>query len=202
MKIQTSVEKTFESPIDIHEIMRFPSPRISDRSRRRDRWRWEEYRDSVTFDTPIEAEYLRFFAAPKQACTVGDIACYDDDGNAIPGIAYGSKDGAEHVLDGTYGETFHDPDSLGWVAIDFGKKQRISKITYLPSHDSNSIQVGDRYELYYWDNAWVLIAQKTAEHKYLDLEVPTNGLYWLKNIDRGKEERVFMLDESGKQVWW
>ena len=203
MKFQVSATSDFADARDIHEIDRWPSPVIENYERERDRWEWIDYRDSVVFDTPVEARYLRLFAAPDQQCIVGDITCFDEQGNVIEASAYGSAEGADAVLDGLYGETYHDEEKNGWVALDFGRDVKVSKIWYLPSHDSNSIQVGENYELFYWADGWVSLGKQRAESKYLDYRAPKNALFWLTNLDTGKEERVFTLDPSDrKQVWW
>lgn len=202
MQIETSTHKNFTNPIVAHQIDRYPSPIITDGPKQRDRWKWVEYRDSVVFDQPLTTQYLRFFAAPKRECIVGEIECFDENGQIITGKPYGSKPGAEHVQDGLYGECYHDKDTLGWIAIDFGRQVTVSKIRYLPSHDSNSIQVGENYELSYWSNGWTSLGTQTAKQKYLEYEVPANALFWLHNLDTGKEERVFTIDKNGEQVWW
>lgn len=60
------------------------------------------------------------------------------------------------------------------------------------------------YELFYWLNGWKSLNKVTAvEDKPLVFEsVPSGGLYWLVADDSDKEERIFTIDEDGKQVWW
>jgi len=203
MKIQTSEDREFKTPVDRHQISRFPSPVIADGSRERDRWIWGEYLDSVLFHPPLSTQYIRFVAAQNTECIVGEIECFNENGDRVRGEAYGSKEGSENVQDGLYGEAFHDPDSLGWVALSFDKKLTISKIKYLPSNDSNSIQVGDLYELFYWDKEWISLGRQVAENKYLDYSVPKGALLFLSNLDGGVEERPFTIDPvDNKQVWW
>ena len=204
MTIQTSPDSLFEAATTIDTIRRFPSPKltVADRIRQRDRWRWETYRDTVVFTKLHSTRYLRFCAAPKTECIVGEITCYDANGMPLEASALGSKPGAENVLDGVYGETYHDPDTLGWVALDFGEEVDVAYVTFFPSHDSNAIQVGERYALYYWNDGWVQSFEQVAQHKYLDARVPKGTVYWLKNLDVGKEERIFTIDEAGEQMWW
>jgi hypothetical protein len=58
------------------------------------------------------------------------------------------------------------------------------------------------YELFYWDNAWISLGVKTATSSSITYdEIPGNALLWLRNLDEGKEERIFTLVD-GKQVWW
>jgi hypothetical protein len=202
MRVQVSKDKNFSNAVEADTILRYPSPVITDWARQRDRWRWVEYYDSITFDPPLSAQYLRFLAAPRKECIVGEIECYDVQGKKISATAFGSKEGAANVTDGVYGETYHDPDPMGWIALDFGKPVSITKVRYLPSHDSNSIQVGERYALFYWDDAWNKIDEQVAKSKWLDMRVPKKGLLYLRNLDTGKEERPFTMTEQGEQVWW
>lgn len=66
----------------------------------------------------------------------------------------------------------------------------------------NVVQVGDAYELFYWQNGWKLLGHKIADTTFLKYQnVPGNSLLWLRNLTEGEEERIFTY-ENGKQVWW
>ena len=169
----------------------------------RDRWKWEEYLDSVVIDPPVPARFVRMFAAPNMGCIVGEMICKDEGGKVIEARAFGSAEHAENVQDGIYGETYHDPDTNGWIALDLGEPKKVSSVVFLPSHDSNSIQVGTNYELFYWNNGWASLGKQTADTKILRYSTPKNALFLLKNLDGGVEERVFTLDPlTREQVWW
>ena len=63
--------------------------------------------------------------------------------------------------------------------------------------------VGKRYELFYWNDGWKSIGVKKAEGKPLEFEnVPSNALLWLKAENSRLDERIFTVDENGKQIWW
>lgn len=203
MKIQASNDSTFSNAVNIHTITKPPSPVIADSSRDRDRWKWEEYRDSVVFEQPVRTRFVRMLTAPGTECIVGELDCVDMHGQQLHARAFGSAGNAAYVLDGFYGEAYRDPDPNGWIALDFGKPVDVARMRYMPSQDSNSIQKGDRYELYYWDRGWISLGVQVAAAKYLDYIVPDNALLWLKNLDRGKEERIFTIDPvTQEQVWW
>ena len=87
--------------------------------------------------------------------------------------------------------------------MDFGKPVEISKILYTGRGDGNTIDIGDTYELFYWDgNRWVSLGQQKAADVKLEYEqVPSGTLYWLRDLTKGKEERIFTY-EGGRQVWW
>ncbi|GGF45384.1 hypothetical protein GCM10011339_37330 [Echinicola rosea] len=89
-----------------------------------------------------------------------------------------------------------------WVGLDLGSPQRIVKVRYCPRSDTNFIEVGDTYELFYWKEKWVSMGQITASQQELYYEqVPSQGLYILRNLTKGKEERIFTY-AMGEQLWW
>ena len=88
-----------------------------------------------------------------------------------------------------------------WVGLDLGAPQSIKRIRIAPRNASNGIVAGDNYALYYWNNGWLPTDRKQAKYNYLEFEkVPSNTLYWLRNIDHGKEEQPFFYID-GKQVF-
>jgi hypothetical protein len=71
-----------------------------------------------------------------------------------------------------------------------------------PDDDSNTIKTGEAYELFYWRDGWVSLGRQTAAHEYLEYRnLPANALCWLRNLERGNEERIFTV-RDGKQIWW
>ena len=87
--------------------------------------------------------------------------------------------------------------------MDFGEKVKFEKIIYIPRTDGNMIQLGDTYELYWWSaKGWELLGgKKIAEDIVLEYtNAPTNALFLLRNISRGKEESVFIY-QDGEQVF-
>jgi len=110
----------------------------------------------------------------------------------------------EKAFDGNY-ETFFETfsNNVGWTGYDLGKPTQISRIRYAPKSDTNFIIPNDIYALYHWyNNQWLEIAKKVGSGEFLEIKgVPANGLYILKDLSRGKEERIFTY-ENGKQLWW
>lgn len=87
------------------------------------------------------------------------------------------------------------------LTIDFGKPERINKIRILPRNADNGINIGDRYELFYWDKGWNSCGDKVAEYNFLQFDnIPAGTIYWLKNTSNGHEEQAFFY-ENGKQVF-
>ena len=101
--------------------------------------------------------------------------------------------------------TFYDAlePSDSWVGMDFGQPVRIEHISYTPRGDGNDVTPTDTHELLYWDDhQWKSLGKQVANDIVLVYEnVPTNTIYWIRNLSRGKDERIFSY-ENGKQVWW
>lgn len=110
----------------------------------------------------------------------------------------------EKVFDGDILTTFDAPvDNGAWVGMDFGEPVRISRIVYTGRGDGNSIESGDTYELFYWNGGqWNSCGRKEATGVSITYDnVPTNGLYLLRDLTKGQDERIFTY-ENGEQVWW
>ena len=102
--------------------------------------------------------------------------------------------------------TVFDGDMLSfsskqWVGLDFEQPRKINRIRIAPRNANNGIVVGDNYQLYYWDDGWSQAGVQQAQYNFVEFEnVPANTIYWLKNLDHGKEEQPFFYI-NGKQVF-
>jgi len=47
-----------------------------------------------------------------------------------------------------------------WTGLDLGVKTAVRKIRFVARNDLNSIQEGNEYELFYWNNKWVSLGKK------------------------------------------
>ena len=141
---------------------------------------------------PIEVGSLPFILSPdeKRLPTENNLS-------KLIGQPLGSDTTLIHITDHNM-ETFFK----GFSAIlDFGKSVEISQIRFAPRNANNSITVGDRYELLYYDVDWKSAGIQKAEYNYLEYkDVPSNTIYWLHNLDRGKEELAFIY-RDGKQIF-
>lgn len=146
-------------------------------------------------------------------CNIAEVAFYERGSHEeIRGTIIGT-DGSwgnnpertkEKVFDGDLLTYFDAPiHSGGWVGMDFGKPVSLEKVLCTPRGDGNTIEVGDRYELFYWSKGhWVSLGEQVATTVSLVYEdVPVGTLYWLRNRTKGKDERIFTYEE-GRQVWW
>ena len=91
-----------------------------------------------------------------------------------------------------------------WIGLDLGEnhEEQISKIYYAPTSDTNNIEAGHLYELYYFDKQWHLIGRQLAKENRLIFEdVPSGALLLLKDKTKGQEERIFEY-VNNQQIWY
>ena len=156
----------------------------------------------------MKYKYLRYVGPDGSYCNVNEIAFYNSKGEKLKGKIIGTqgtdKQTKETVFDGDVltGFNGNSPDGH-WVGIELPKPSDVARIMYLPRNDGNNVETGDNYQLLMYDNGkWVSLGWKKAKETMLVFKnVPSNGLYLLKDKTKGKEERIFTY-ENGKQVWW
>ncbi|MDR0349781.1 MAG: hypothetical protein LBH90_09880 [Tannerella sp.] len=164
-----------------------------------------------TLQTPYR--YWRYYSADEQHNNMAELYFYgEEDEPAVYGTVIGTdgsytgqkRDEKEAVFDGDP-LTYYDAltPSRSWVGMDFGHPVRIKKISYTPRGDGNDITPGDIHELFYWNNhQWNSTGKRQATDIRLVYEnLPSGGLYLIRNLSRGRDERIFTY-ENGVQVWW
>lgn len=115
----------------------------------------------------------------------------------IPFRLLPNSQNVDKVADGNM-ETFISTPGLG---IDLITPQEIRQIRIAPRNANNGIVAGNRYKLYYYDKEWKEKGEQTAEYNYLDFdELPTGTIYWLQNLNGGKEELAFIY-ANNRQVF-
>ena len=63
-------------------------------------------------------------------------------------------------------------------------------------------EVGLSYELFYWAGVWKSLGKKTAGNGPLIFNnVPKQALFWLVAENSKDQERIFIINAAGKQVW-
>lgn len=90
-----------------------------------------------------------------------------------------------------------------WVGVAFAEEVKVNMVRLLPRNNLNVIEIGDIYELFYFNNTeWESLGRQQAEYNHLLYPgVPANALYTLRNLSGGKEERIFTYDQN-EQIWW
>lgn len=168
---------------------------------------------SIELDINKSYRYWRYYSPNDAFCNMAEIYFYEKNtGKEIKGKIIGTK--GSFRSDGKHGiEAVFDRDALTffdaphsndcWVGVDFETPVNIKDIIYLPRNDGNCVEIGDKYELLYWDeNRWHSLGVKNADNIILEYNnCPTNALFLLHNHTKGIEERIFTY-ESGQQTWW
>lgn len=153
-------------------------------------------------------KYLRYLGYQGSFCNVNEIEFYNNKGKKLTGKIIGTqgtdKQTKEMVFDGDILTGFNgiSPDGH-WVGLELHQPSDVSKIRYMPRNDGNCVEVGDKYQLLVYDNGkWRTLAWIRARDTKIVLKnMPSNGLYLLRDRTKGSEERVFTY-ENGEQVWW
>ncbi len=154
-------------------------------------------------------KYLRYMGSKGSFCNINELEFYSPDGSKISGAIIGTEGESwarkETVFDGNILTGFggKSPDG-NWVGLSLSKAAHVSKIRYIGRNDGNGIEVGDVYELYCWNpqGHWQLLGTKKASDNVLNFNnIPSGGLYILRDKTKGSEERIFMY-EGNRQVWW
>lgn len=165
---------------------------------------------TISVDTKKTFKYLRYLGPDGSHCNISEIIFFDAEGDTIAGEIIGTEGSLEH--NGSTKEKVFDKDVLtyfdapaasgSWVGLKLNKPTPISKIRFVARNDGNMVEIGDEYELVYWDKSWVSAGKQIATTDSLIFEnVPANALYLLHNHTKGWEERIFTY-KNGKQVWW
>ncbi len=165
------------------------------------------YPDLIPIVSDSTYRYWRYLAPAGSAGNIAEVQFFQNGiDSMLTGRLFGTPgENIEHVADNDWLTYYYIKNSkkTAWVAMDFGDTIRIDKVRCVPRSDDNAIHVGDVYELdYFADGKWHSRPQQTAAERYLIFDsVPKNSLMLLKNLSRGKQERIFTY-ENGKQKWW
>lgn len=80
------------------------------------------------------------------------------------------------------------------------RPRRVRHIRFIGRNDGNGIEVGNDYELLYWDGHWRSFGRvSAADTKLVFRNVPSGRLYVLSNLTKGHEERIFTYVD-GEQI--
>lgn len=87
---------------------------------------------------------------------------------------------------------------MSWVGYDFGRPVSVGEVMVIPQNDDNYVCPGQMYELKYMTlDGWVSHGAKIADSYEVTFnDVPSNAVYWLRNITKGKEEQIFIIRDG------
>ncbi|MCD7901795.1 MAG: discoidin domain-containing protein [Bacteroides sp.] len=195
-KIQASNDKTFKRFETLHIIEKGTN----------------KFEERIINPDNYHFRYWRYYSPDDSFCNIAELAFFEADSiSPTQGRVIGTKGSwynesnktIQAVFDNNPLTFFDAPTaSDSWVGMDFGRKVSIQKIRYLPRGDGNCIEIGDEYELFYWNDTWKSLGRKTADQVYLTYNnCPSNALFLLHNHTKGIEERIFTY-ENEEQIWW
>lgn len=191
---------------------RFQGANRSDFSDAVDLFRHEGITDGNWCEVAIKDErrykYLRYIGPNGSRCNINELEFYSKVGAKISGTIIGTEGEAGHtketVFDGDVltGFSGNSPDGH-WIGLKLSSSEAVGKLRYIPRNDGNCIEVGNTYELMYLSRGkWVSFGKQDARSNSVTfLKVPTDGLYLLRNLTKGHEERIFTY-EKRNQIWW
>lgn len=161
-------------------------------------------------DSTHSFRYVRYISADKYPGDIAEVGWFGTAGRRLEGKlmstpAYnGLPDCAPaNALDGDPLTYFSSDTFPGWVGMDLGRQERICRITFSPRNDDNFIREGEEYELFYLSSrGWESMGRQwgTSSTELVYPDVPGNGVYWLRNLTKGREEQLFTY-ENGRQCF-
>lgn len=160
-------------------------------------------------NTDQKYRYWRYYAGNASVCSVAELI-FLKSGHPLTGEIISSENSAsdkekENILKAFDNDwlTYCSGKRHIWLGYDFGEPVSIDEIACIPRSDDNSIHLGDTYELLYWDkDQWNLLQRQQATEFVLHFDqVPSGALLLLRNVSRGRQERIFTY-ENGQQIWW
>jgi hypothetical protein len=163
---------------------------------------------STKIRNPKTYRYVRYISYRECYGNVAEIELYSDSGEKLGGKPFGSpSDNPDATCDKAFdGDIFTFFNSSmphgGWTGLDFGERQTVAEIRYFPRHDGNFIYEGHTYDLFIWkDKDWQVAEQYVATSRFLNLRIPANGLFYLKNVTTNKTGAWFTVNKNGEQRW-
>ena len=187
-KIEASNYPDFKNAITLDSITNLPT-----------------YKNILQCNINQKFRYVRYVCPPNCRTPLAELEFYEKEtGNILHGKPIGSEELAEKSIKQTFDNNLMSVCSTKkkyWVGLDLNKKYSIGNIILYPKNDGNFIDIGDHYELFYYDNGWISLGKKTASDIFLKYNnAPRNALFLLKNYSKGKEERIFIY-KNNKQIW-
>ena len=145
--------------------------------------------------------YVRL-SLPGKRFSLGELTFWDADGNLIEGEVMNAA--ADKLASRAFDQDILTyTNTLSWVGLDFVRPVQISAIGLVSRTDANAIQPGFTYSLlYFGEDGWT--EHETVQACTTSLtfnDVPSNALLWLRNLDEGREERIFTVENGAVQFW-
>lgn len=156
----------------------------------------------VNLSRPVRCRYVRFRASAEKQAQLAELSVFSE-GKVIPPVSISGsapqKNNKVVSLDNVSDQDpltyFTSEKKGGEIVLDLGNVYSIDRIDFMPRNDDNFIRKGDLYELYYHGGTegWKRILRDIADTTFLEVDVPSKALLWLRDLSRGKEEHIFFM---------
>ncbi|MFB9076201.1 hypothetical protein ACFFLS_05350 [Flavobacterium procerum] len=176
----------FSDAVTLHTISNFKSTQINE----------------VKIANRRKFKYVRFFSNDKESYLAYLSFC-NSRGEHLKGTVIEKNNSVTKWSEGAFDEnplSFSGGKKVS-LGFKFSKPTEINSIKFQVRNDNNHINIGNKYELFYWDKKWISLGKKTAKDTVMHYSVPQNSLLWLRNYTEGKEEHVFTIDSHKNQKW-
>jgi hypothetical protein len=172
-----------------------------------------DYFKEIEVNPSQSYRYYRYLSADTSNIRIADLALFykdlSDQKKYVTGRTFGFKSKKDDYDDAVFKNAFDynirtnfNAPKGSWAAIDAGRPVKIVTLKILVRNDQNIVEPADTYELLYFNQGWYSLGKQVAQDHYVDFEkVPKGAILLLKDLTKGREERIFKY-ENGKQVWW
>lgn len=152
-----------------------------------------------------EAKNFKLFRImADEEAYIAEFQLFDNHHNLLKGEVFGLSSEKRRVKERAFDNnpiTYFGGKKHFYAGLKFSNTQSVKKIGLQARNDDNHINIGEHYELLYWDKEWISLGDKQAKDTFLVYkDVPKNSLFWLKNLSKGKEEYAFII-KNDKQFW-
>lgn len=154
--------------------------------------------------------YLRYQTPSTSRTSLAELAFYTQTPIGIKKIigtpiAYKVLPKAiKYAFDGNRETVASTKSTKYWIGIDLGEnmEQSVCSIKFIPKSDTNGVEPGHLYELFYFQKIWKSLGRQICTDDFLIYEnVPKNAILLLKDRTKGKEERIFYYNTE-QQIWY
>lgn len=155
---------------------------------------------TIPVNTDKKYRYVKYEPLHNKRINMAEIQ-FLNQSDTIEGKVFGDNLTTEHLLFDNNIRTNHNAPSGSSVAVDFGSPKQLTNIRFLARNNFNIVEPGDIYELFYFDYEWKSLGIQKAISNELVYQVPRYSLLLLRDLSKGKEERIFKY-ENGEQIFW
>jgi len=183
---QGANKSDFSDAVTLHTISNFKSTQIN----------------KVKIIKKRKFKYVRFYSNDKESY-LAKLSFYNSQDEYLQGTVIEKNNSVVKWIRGAFDDnplSFSGGKEVS-LGFKFNKPTEIHSIEFQVRNDNNHINIGNQYELFYWDKKWISLGRKTAKDTILHYYTPQNSLLWLRNHTEGKEEHVFTIDKYKHQQW-